>query len=219
MSKRKLIVFAVLLFSISFIQSCANSINLTTEENQRAEDFTDSSILDEGLALLPISGDNQVFKQAVASGADSTTGSYTDNYLSFQETSERLNDNNLVSTYQEAIEGYNDSGLMSKSNIQEIGAGVDKRYLLKIELASMDVDSETQTSSLDGETYTAKNKSLRLSGTVWDSETGEKVWEATSRAGAYSGDLTHIKATDEDFYRKAAEGLVQQLFDQRRSDQ
>lgn len=194
------------------LSGCTASMHTIAEEQFRDDSFSIDSVDQYGIALLPITGSNQTFNSVVSISADTVLQSYEfTNYVGPRQVSNDLNNRGLVREYQEMINNYHSSGIADNAQLREIGEATGTRYLLKIQIGSLNREADTKTNYVDGSVHTTEEKDVRIYGLLWDASTGNVVWEAASTAVASEGELTTINQTDSEFYQAATAELIHQL--------
>lgn len=207
----KTISFSIFLLSL-FISGCTASMHTIAEEQYRDTSFTIESIDEGGIALLPITGSNQTFNSVVSIAADDVLYGYEfNNYVGYRQVSNDLNSQGLVRDYQEMVHNYHSSGIADNTQLKKIGEATGTRYLLKIQIGSLNRAADTETNYFDGSVYTTEEKDVRIYGLLWDASNGNVVWEGASTAVASEGEFTKIHQMDSEFYQAAAAELVHQL--------
>lgn len=192
--------------------SCTATMHTTSEEQFRDHSFDTASINSEGITLLPIVGTNQVFSSVVSSAADSVfRANEFNNYADNRQVSNNLNNKNLVSVYQEMIKNYNNSGMIDRSPLKQIGEATGTRYLFKIQIGNLNREADTRSSGFDSPVQTMERKNVRLYGLLWDASNGNVVWEGVSTAKASEGEFTRIRQEDKEFYQAATAELIHKL--------
>ncbi len=195
-----------------FVGGCTASMHTFSEEQFRDDSFSIDSVDEYGMALLPISGSNQTFNSVVAIAADEILQSYEfNNYVGHRQVAGDLNSQNLVGEYQEMIHNYHSSGIADNTKLRKIGEATGTRYLLKIQIGSLNREAETETNYFDGSVHTAEQKDVRIYGLLWDASNGDVVWEGASTAMAAEGEFTAIHQLDSEFYQAATAELIHQL--------
>lgn len=207
----KTIIIYMFILGLLF-SGCTASMNTIAEEQFRDDSFSIDSVDEYGIALLPITGSNQTFNSVVAIAANDVLQSYEfNNYIGYRQVSNDLNSENLVGEYQEMIHNYQTSGIADNTKLREIGSATGTRYLLKIEIGSLNREANTETDFFDGSVRTWEEKDVRIYGLLWDASTGNVVWEGASTAGASESEFTEIRQLDNEFYQAATAELIHQL--------
>lgn len=211
----KNIYSCLFLFSL-FITGCTATIYTVSEEQFRDNTLTAEAISRDGIALLPVTGSNQTFNSVVSIAADYVLNEYQfSNYAGVQQVSNDLNRQGLVRDYHEMINNYNSTGLIDNSQLKKVGEATGTRYLLKIEIGSLNRAADTESSYVDGSVYTSEEKDVRIYGLLWDADNGHVVWEAASTAVASEGEYTVINQSDGEFYQAATAELINKLHSSR----
>lgn len=206
--KKNICVSLLLIFVIS---GCTATMYTASEEQFRDRSLTLNSIDEDGIALLPVTGSNQTFNSVVSMAADSVLRSYSFNHYSgSRQVSNDLNSRDLVPVYQEMIKNYHESGMIDNSQLRKIGEATGTRYLLKLQIGSLNTSSDTE-SDYDGDVYTSKEKNVRIYGLLWDASNGNVMWEGASTALAEEEEYTVIRQSDREFYEAATGELITRM--------
>lgn len=209
-----LVVFAFLL------AGCAASVQTTNEESYRQSSFTEESLKEEGLAVLPIVSEEGVegyrrpFGRAVNGATERLLG--TENALGWQATMDRLNSEGLATDYNEAIAAYQRTSVIDQSLTEKMREACNRRYFLYIRLSSPKSQTRQAESEInEGGTYQQKFIGVGAIGQIWDARTGDVVWEGTGKSSvARKAEMTYIKDKDiETYSQNAAQALVRGIFD------
>ncbi|WP_234570847.1 hypothetical protein [Rhodohalobacter sp. 614A] len=210
--KKMFCSFALLLL---FLSGCTATMYTASEEQYRERSLTTESISTDGIALLPITGANQTFNSVVSMAADSVLRSYQfSRYAGSRQVSNQLNNRGLVRDYQEMINNYHSSGMIDNSQMKKIGEAIEARYLLKIQIGSLNSATDTE-SDYDGDVYTTREKNVRIYGLLWDATNGNVVWEGASTALVEEEEYTVIRQSDREFYEAATSELIHKLLSPR----
>jgi hypothetical protein len=195
-----------------FVSSCTASMKTIAEEQFRDNSFSIDSVDEYGIALLPITGSNHTFNSVVAIAADDVLQIYEfENFVDHRQVSNDLNSENLVGEYQEMINNYHSSGIADNTQLRKIGEATGTRYLLKIQIGSLNREANTETDYFDGSVRTREEKDVRIYGLLWDASNGNVAWEGASTAVASESEFTEIRQLDNEFYQAATTELIHQL--------
>jgi hypothetical protein len=195
------LVTACLLLSIA-ITGCAVSSQATSKESYRASSFTEQSLNQDGLAILPVlagqgvEGYRRPFGQAVNETADSLLTQVTP----WQQTMDQFNDAGIVSEYNDAIQAYQSTSILDRELLEKMRGATDSRYYMYMRLAPPQSESDVSYNSFSGVTTTETN-SVSAYGQIWDAEVGDVVWEGVASAAVTTGEYTY---TDESTSQRAA---------------
>src|SRR5699024_6352265 len=125
---------------LAIFTACAASINTTSKVSYSKASFTDQSMEEDGVALLPITagagleGYRRPFGNALNSYSDSLGGDIT--YFGWQESMNKLNDAGLADEYNEAISNYKETSIIDKNTLNKMGGAIGIRYLMYIQLGN-----------------------------------------------------------------------------------
>ncbi|MBN2731651.1 MAG: hypothetical protein JXR26_04390 [Balneolaceae bacterium] len=199
-----------------FFTACSAGINTTSKVSYNKPSFTNESLQEGGLALLPITagagleGYRRPFGNALNSYSDSLSGNMQ--YYGWQESMNELNEKGLADAYNEAISNYSQTSIIDKSTLQEMGNAIGARYFLYVQLGNFDKSSDTSYNMFTGLQTTRKNQ-VSAYAQIWDAATGDVVWEAVSNAEASSSSMmVSISENPHDYSLELAKGISEKLF-------
>lgn len=206
----------LLVIPIAIFTACAASINTTSKVSYNKDTFTDQSMEEDGVALLPITagsgleGYRRPFGNALNSYSDSLGGDMA--YFGWQESMNKLNDEGLADDYNKAISSYKETSIIDKGTLRKMGEAIGIRYLMYIQLGNFEKDSNTSYNVWTG-LETTKTNQVSAYAQIWDAKTGDVVWEAVSNAKASSSSsLSKVSDNPEEYSEKLAEALAQKLY-------
>ena len=210
----RLTMFALIFLIIG--NGCATAIKDKSSVNYVANSFNPAELRSGGLAMLPVvAGQGQeAFRRPLAEALSTSCAlaMKPGRFLSWRETMQLLNDNDMSDEYQSMISTYRETSILRKETVSLLGELLECRYLLFVSLEKFHTQESTSYSFLSGNTYQRKSAVTAFCQT-WDSQPGDVVWEGAASAKSVGGEMTYDKPYDE-YARVAANGLVRRLFGQ-----
>jgi len=206
------LILGVLLSSILLI-SCAVSSKVQDNVTYVSPDFSKSSLERQGLALLPIvagsgvEGYRRPFGEAMNNVADSAIS----NFMSWKTTYDKLNEAELVSSYNSAIKSYNQTGIIDQSILNKMAEVTGQNYFFFVRLAPPTSDTDMNYDYFSGTYTTTQTKSVTANGLVWSASEGDVVWEGSATAEVTTGNYSYTEETDMDRAKKVAKSLMSSL--------
>jgi hypothetical protein len=203
----------ILLLVSIFLASCAVSSTVRQNVTYISQDFSKQSIDSRGLSLLPIvagsgvEGYRRPFGEAMNQSADSALT----NFMRWNETLDRLNDAQLVSDYNNAIQSYQQTGIIDRSILQKMYEATGKNYFFYVELLPPTADRDLKYNYFSGGVTRTETKSVTAFGLVWSAIDGDVVWEGSATAEVTTGDYSYTQETDMQRAEKVAKTLMNSL--------
>ncbi|MFQ6083952.1 MAG: hypothetical protein ACE5WD_11445 [Candidatus Aminicenantia bacterium] len=117
-----------------------------------------------------------------------------------------LNNAGLVAKYSQMVDTYDKLAILDKSIVMKMGRAVGARYLMYTRMLKYD---EFAIRDQDG-TINRKVYELSIKAEIWDSRTGEAVWDATGH-GRIEQTMLDKPATFEDVAMRVCDSIMQRL--------
>lgn len=215
MFNKALRLACVLMFA-AIAAGCASTKVVDGSASYVAPSFSAASIKQDGLAILPVvagsgvEGYRRPFGDALNDAGTEAFGSQAKRW---QETMQELNTAGLVDDYQQAINSYETTGIISSEIAGRMAEAVGKRYFLFVKLDPPIAESKKSYSVLAGSSSVTTKYGVTALGRVWDAK-GNIVWEGVggSTAEANSGGFQLASKEDKDLglhSQKAATALLE----------
>jgi len=210
------LTLGLLVLSIAFVvfaTSCAVTSQVHENVTYVSSNFSNSMLESEGLSLLPIvagsgvEGYRRPFGEAMNSSADSVLT----NFMSWNDTLDRLNDAELVSDYNNAIRSYQETGIVDRSILQKMSESTEKNYFFFVQLLPPEAERDISYNYFSGGYSRTETKSVTAFGLVWSASDGDVVWEGSATAEVTTGDYSYTQETDMERAEKVARALVSSL--------
>jgi hypothetical protein len=115
--------------------------------------------------------------------------------LPAESTLARLNTAGLADKYAQTIRDYQQTSVLDKGTLATMGKAVGSRFLLYTR-AAYSADRSVGGNFLTGY-HTERNQTLQLFVHVWDTGTGDVIWEAVSNGTVSAQELQTSRGVDE----------------------
>jgi len=206
---QRLLFFVLLSFALF---SCAVTSKVSTAETYRADDFSPERINERGMAILPITAgaDLEGYRRPFGDELNTSVDGLFEGVVGWNKTMEILNQADLVSEYQAAIQAYNETAILDQSVMRKMTEALDVQYLLYVRLSPPESTSQARYNALAGTAYTEQTQAVFAYAKIWD-RGGDVVWEGSSEAKAVSGAYSYIDESIAEQCNKTAKGLARRL--------
>ncbi|MFB6229667.1 MAG: hypothetical protein ABEL04_00800 [Salinibacter sp.] len=202
---------AMLLVLLGVIAACAAGVNSSARVQSRADGFRE---LPSGttVAVLPPTGKGPAARQAIGRAIDSTLQARGGlEVVGPREVQSTLNEEGLVDAYQNALRGYQSTGMMDQEALGQVFEALGAGYLIQLSAGQFQSEAEAETNVVTDEVEAMKSKQARVVGRVWAPGRAQPVWTASARASAKESEFTTIEADRARFYFRAATDLIKKL--------
>ena len=204
MNRIKLII--VLTAATLSLVACkpAKQVVDTSCPGYRNVDFNRSQISDGGLAVMPVLGgiDKEQYRRPVGDAITSELRrEFGDSIiLSPSQVGYALNEDKLSTEYNQAISGYQTSGIVPKEIISKVGQSLNTRYILTTKLLS-DYESNAFYDASTGLSVNIEVVELYVFCQVWDTKLSDVVWEG-------KGGAAKLEYNESDLVELTAKGIT-----------
>jgi len=208
---KSLTLFFSILASILLVTSCAVTSMVQKNVTYVSPNLTLSSLNNMGLALLPIVAGSGVegYRRPFGEAMNIVGDSILTNFMPWNVTLDKINNANLVAEYNNAIQAYQETGIIDRTILQKLSDATGTNYFFFVKL-SPPTSKTKLTYGFSGLT-TTETKSVSAFGLIWSASDGDVVWEGNSSANVTTGDYTYTKETDMDRAIKVAKALMSSL--------
>lgn len=210
-------VFSLALL-VAGLTGCAASMQAGADTQYAADFFDGNALARGGLALLPVTaGQGQEafrrpFGGALNATMDSVGRGYGINVTPWNRTMQAINDADLAGDYNDAIRGYRETAILDARLLTQIGEATGRRYLLYTILGDFEEGATVRRSAISGDLTAYDAQGTSAFAQVWDTQTGDVVWEGKAAARSDAGEFTYIKDDDPAAYSRAmAEVLADEI--------
>ncbi len=203
MGKRFLVaLFASILLIIAFGCMSASFRDLT-RKSFSAPEFTTREMETGGIALLPTVASPEYARAIDVALIDSFQNFHPGIAATGGDESRRLlQEAGLVEEYSKMIDTYARTAIVNKATLSKMGESIQARYLIYTQLLKYD---EYEHPEKERNIY-----ELSIKAEIWDSRTGEVVWDATG-SGRMERTLVDKPVSFEDILWKVCDSLMMKL--------
>lgn len=99
-----------------------------------------------------------------------------------RETLNRINSSGLTNEYGNMLQSYDITGILDKKVLTRIGEILDVKYIAQPKLSSFTERTSTRLSAFGLALVSTRETTIKISLQVWDTETGDIVWEGSGQA-------------------------------------
>ena len=176
--------------------------------------FSPTHLRTHGLALLPVvagqgqEGYRRPLGDCLAASTEELMGG--GHFLGWRETMAALNEQDLSDEYEDLIGTYRETAILRQEAVNELGLALGVRYLLFVSLERFHTSTSTTYNAFTG-LNSERTSAVNAFCQVWDTATGNVVWEGAAAARSAGNEFTYDKPYEE-YARKAADGLTARLF-------
>ncbi len=197
-----------------FFSSCAVSSKVASNVTYVKSNFSTRSLEVGGLALLPVVAGSGVegYRRPFGEVMNLVADSLIQNFMTWNETLDKLNDADLVSEYNRAIVAYQETSIIDKTILRKMQEATGMDYFLFVLLAPPTSDTKISHSIWTGNITTTETKSVSAFALVWSAIDGDVVWEASSTAEVKTGSYTYTSETDMQRAEKVAKAIMSSLY-------
>lgn len=208
---KSLTLFFCILAYLMLATSCVVTSKVQKYVTYISPNLTKSSLNNMGLALLPIVAGSGVegYRRPFGEAMNAVGDSILTNFMTWNITLDKINNANLVSEYNSAIQAYQETGIIDRTILQKLSGATGTNYFFFVKLSPPTADRKL-TYGLGGLT-TTETKSVSAFGLIWSASDGDVVWEGEATANVTTGDYTYTKETDMDRAIKVAQALMKSL--------
>ena len=174
-------------------------------------------VMQNGLAILPINSGSGLegYRRPFGDAINYFTLKYKPQnakIISWQDTQRKMNDNDLITAFQDALVKYQTTSMIDKNVLKKISQSVGARYLLFIRLGDLQQGANVGE-DLFGGTIVNRTLGLKAHVLIWDSVDGDIVWECMGGASAEEDEFSRgLDQNPMSYSNMAARGIIQQLY-------
>ena len=191
------------LLVLTFIfAGCSAKIQVYNATSYADAAFSKASIEEHGLAILPVVAGMGLegYRRPFGESLNSVAADHLEygSYLTWEDTMDFLNDAGLVSDYNTAITGYQQTSIIDASLIGRMAEATETRYFFYVTLFPPTDETTVGYSFLSGGVRADQRLGVSAFGQVWDAE-GDVAWEGTGSSEVKSSEMLSINAEGRDF--------------------
>lgn len=132
--------------------------------------------------------------------------------LPAHESLNRINRGGLTPTYAEMVAAYARTGILNRAGLQELGVALQAGYVFQPSLASFSQSMSGRFSFFGLRVLQTRVTMLRLSLQLWDTRTGDIVWEASGEATLAGEDVREFRIPFDEIARRLWTHMLDDLF-------
>lgn len=195
---------------------CAAKVMNNSQLQYLAPEFTENSLFEHGLSLLPIvAGHGQEgLRRPLGAKLDSNLANQLPHgkFIATIPTLDLINEANLTEAYAQMIDDYARAAILNKKTLRRIGEATGIRYLLHVKLLDQSHRETVGPALLSDEIINLQVRNVSIFGQVWDCDLGDVVWEGTGEATVRTEvEVQYLKHSIEDLVNIAARSFLNNL--------
>jgi hypothetical protein len=132
--------------------------------------------------------------------------------LTVQDTLSRINMEGLTGEYADMVSTYTRTGILDREGLERIGRALYVSYVFQPVLASFTQSMSGRLSILGLRILQTRVTGLRLTLQLWDTRTGEIVWESSGEATLAGEDVRESRIPFDEIARRLWSHLLDDLF-------
>lgn len=207
---------ALLVLSSGFWIGCAARVIDDSKLQYLAPEFTDNSLTEHGLSLLPVvAGQGQEgLRRPLAAKLEVhlTTQLPEGRFSGAIQTLDQINEADLTEAYAQMIDDYARAAILNKRTLHEIGEATGIRYLLHVKLLDQSRTERLARAVLSDDIVSLEGKNVNIFGQVWDCGLGDVVWEGTGEVAAEAeAEFQYVKHDIDHLVDMAAKSFLNNL--------
>lgn len=209
----------VLVAGLPFLPACAGPLQqwgAETSQTAKAPSFDPSALQREGVAVL-----NAVVGMGLEGYRSSVSRSLSDvlsqtpqpiRMIPTQDALSLINRQELAHQYASIVSEYVRSGILDRKALEEIGRALGVRYVFQPSMASFSQSMAGRFSFFGVRLLQTRISMLRLSVQLWDTQTGEMVWEGSGEATLANEDIREARIPFDEIARRLWLKILQDLW-------
>jgi len=131
--------------------------------------------------------------------------------ISTQDTLSRINREGLASEYAAMVSEYLRSGILNRGALEKIGQALNARYVFQPSMATFSQSVSGRFSAFGLRLFQTRISMLRLSVQLWDTRSGEIVWETSGEATLAGEDVRKFRIPFEEIAGRLWRRMLQEL--------
>ncbi len=132
--------------------------------------------------------------------------------LTVLDTLNRLNQEGLSGAYAVMVSEYVKTGILGREGLEKIGRALHTRYVFQPSLASFSQTMSGRLSFLGLRILQTRITTLRLTLQLWDTQTGNIVWESSGEATLAGEDIREFRIPFDEIARGLWSHMLDNLF-------
>jgi len=201
-------------------------LSLESHESAKAPNFSGQDLVNGKVLILPTIGESQLaykfLGEAYNLGAnESIVGDILAKTLYElrkeipivppDQTMSLINKNNMTGVYASLLKEYRETSILNKKPAAKIASITKSRYLMLPVLVNRETYRDTRLSFFGLKVAETREAELRLFLQIWDSTTGDLVWQGTGSATVATDYVLSIPVLTEEVARRIWRDLVPKI--------
>jgi hypothetical protein len=216
---RQLIIFVLMISWLLISTACVGPLQQWGEEttfHPKAASFDPATLKQEQVAVLSamvgfgLEGYAHQTARSLASALTQTRVPIKS--LTVQDTLNRINIEGLAGEYAGMVSTYVRTGILDRVELEKIGRALHVTYVFQPSLASFSQSMSSRLSILGLRILQTRVTALRLTLQLWDTRTGEIVWESSGEATLAGEDVRESRIPFDEIARRLWGHLLDDLF-------
>ncbi len=216
---RQLIIFVLMISWLLISTACVGPFQQWGEEttfHPKAASFDQAMLKQEQVAVLSamvgfgLEGYAHQTARSLASALTQTRIPLKS--LTVQDTLNRINIEGLTGEYAGMVSGYVRTGILDRVGLEKIGQALHAAYVFQPILASFSQSMSSRLSILGLRILQTRVTALRLTLQLWDTRTGEIVWESSGEATLAGEDIRESRIPFDEIARRLWSHMLDDLF-------
>ncbi|MEK6590091.1 MAG: hypothetical protein AABZ11_05370 [Nitrospinota bacterium] len=181
-----ILIFVLYLILTTGCGSPFKQTNISTHELYRSSILHNISIYRIGFLTTAVSRESSLgeYRVVVSNIIEKTFRSEKPkiNIISSREIINKINSANLTGIYAEVLDFYDITGILNKDFLKKIGDVLNVKYVAQPKLLSFTEATSVRLSALGLSLISTRETTLKVSLQVWDTFTGNIIWEGSGQA-------------------------------------
>lgn len=131
--------------------------------------------------------------------------------ISAHETLSRLNRQDLATPYAEMVSEYVRNGILKRAVLERIGRALEVGYVFQPSMAAFSQSTSGRLSVLGLRLFQTRISTCRLSIQIWDTRSGEIVWESYAEGTLAHEDVREFRIPFEEIAGRLWQRMLQDL--------
>jgi hypothetical protein len=132
--------------------------------------------------------------------------------LTVQDTLSRINMEGLTGEYADMVSTYIRTGILDREGLEKIGRALHVAYVFQPVLASFTQSMSSRLSILGLRILQTRVTFLRLTLQLWDTRTGEIIWESSGEATLAAEDVREARISFDEIALRLWSHMLDDLF-------
>lgn len=192
--------FCSLLFYFSLLPGCMGPLTQWGEEISlvsKASSFTPEDLKGQKVAVLSavvgfgLEGYSLQVSRSLSAAMASKEQTF--HLVPIQTALSGINQHGLASDYAHLISEYTQSGILNREILKQLGEALQVSYVFQPSMAAFSQGTSGRLSVLGLRIFHTRISMLRLSAQIWDTRTGELVWESSGEGTIATEDMREFR--------------------------